>query len=275
MFDVSKYSIASSERLLSLFHEGFNVIDLAQPLLSMEKSSCSVDARALMARENLPCLGVRQNGRVTGFVLSGDLNQEGSLKEYRKFSSDQLLDDTANLDELFEPLSNNELVFIRVLGEVACVVHRNDLEKPPMRMWLFGIITLLEMNATWAVEQLYPKDSWTEMISASRLEKAHLLQDERSRRKQSADLLSCLQFSDKLGILLKEKQHREMLQTGTRREVKNTLKQLESLRNNLAHAQPVVDDNWETIKKLSLQLEIIVSAPRVRKLVNDFKPQTP
>ena len=273
MFDISKYSISSSARLLNLFREGFNVIDLAQPLLSVEASSSRADARALIEHENLPCLGIRRNGRISGYVLPEDVSADGDLQEITNFQPDQIFDDSANLHELFEPLSKHSLVFVKVLGEVACVITRNDLEKPPMRMWLFGIITLLEINTTWAVEQLYPKNAWIKMISDARLEKAKIMQAERTRRNQPAELLSCLQFSDKLGILLKEKHHREVLQIDSLRKVKNTLKKLESIRNNLAHSQPIVEDNWETIKTLSSQLEIIVNAPRFRKLVDEFKPE--
>jgi hypothetical protein len=190
MFDISKYALASSERLLSLFHEGFNVIDLAQPLRSLDEASSKVAARKLVNKEDIPVLGVRREGSVAGYLLPKDLKGSGDLSGFRKFTPEQLLDDTANLDQLFIPLSSQDLLFIEVLGEVACIVTHDDLEKPPMRMWLFGVITLVEMNVSWAVQELYPNNRWVNMISAARLAKAEELQEERDRRKQHASLLT-------------------------------------------------------------------------------------
>ena len=271
MFDVSKYALASSERLLNMFHEGFNVVDLAQPLLSLDEGADIEEARKLLKREGVPVLGVRQAGRVAGYLLPMDIKNSASLKEFNKFDEQQLLDDTSNIEDLFLPISNHKFVFVEVVGEVACIVTRDDLEKPPMRMWLFGIITLVEMNVSWAVEQIYPNGGWKDMISASRLEKALELQNERKRRHQDSTLLSCLQFSDKLNILTKEQRNREIMNMSSRAQAKDLIKKLESLRNNLAHAQPVIEDNWDVILRLSRDIDKVVSAPGMRRLVEHVK----
>jgi hypothetical protein len=74
MFDVSKYALASSERLLNMFHEGFNVVDLAQPLRSLDIGTDIEDAGKLMKKEGVPVLGIRRSGRIAGYVLPEDLN---------------------------------------------------------------------------------------------------------------------------------------------------------------------------------------------------------
>ncbi len=274
MFDVSKYALASSERLLNMFHEGFNVVDLAQPLRSLDIGTDIEDAGKLMKKEGVPVLGIRRSGRIAGYVLPEDLNGDGALTEFREFNPDQLLDDTSNLEELFAPLSEHNFVFIEVVGETVCIVTRDDLEKPPMRMWLFGIITLVEMNVTWAVEQIYPNGGWKNLISPARLEKARELQFERKRRNQDSTLLSCLQFSDKLNVLTKEQRNRDIMNLRSRADSRKLIKHLESLRNNLAHSQPVIEDNWKVILELSKKIENVVSAPGMRDLVEHVKGET-
>ncbi len=59
----------------------------------------------------------------------------------------------------------------------------------------------------------------------------------------------------------------------SRSEAKELIKKLESLRNNLAHAQPVIEDNWEVILELSQKLESVVSATGMRKLVEHFQKE--
>ena len=123
------------------------------------------------------------------------------------------------------------------------------------------------MNVTWAVQELYPGDAWVEKTEPARIEKAQLLQNERKRRGHVVDLFSCLQFSDKLRMLIKEAPHRELLHIASRREGERLIKRLEALRNNMAHAQPIVDENWDAIRTVSKDIEHIVSAKRVRALI--------
>jgi len=61
------------------------------------------------------------------------------------------------------------------------VISRRDLQKPPLRMWLFGAITVLDANMAWAIEELYPGESWQNLLSPRRLEKAAVLGEERRR----------------------------------------------------------------------------------------------
>ena len=270
MSDFSPHSLASSKRLLELFREGFSVMDLAEPLLSLDETASRAEARELLAREDVPLLGVRRGGRAAGYVTTEDLAGEGDLSSFRPFSPEELLDETASLSEVMELLSDRATAFVRVLGTVACVVGRCDLEKPPMRMWLFGVISILEMNVVWVLRELYPGDSWSRLITESRLEKARDLQEERRRRGQHSDLLSCLQFSDKLQILIKEERNRKLLGIESRRQGDKIVRQFESLRNNLAHSQPVVEDNWEAIQSLREGLGNIVSARRLRTLLENL-----
>ncbi len=265
------HRLSSSERLLRLFREGFSVMDLAEPLLSLDEATSPEQARALMRREAISHLGVRRDGRVTGYVRAEDLSGVDDLSMLKPFSLAELLDDGAGLNEVLDCLAQRDVAFVRALGAVTFVVRRRDLEKPPMRMWLFGIISLAEMNVTWAVQELYPEDAWTRILAPARVDKARSLRDERQRRGQHADLVSCLQLSDKLGLLIREERYRGLLQTKSRREARKLVKQFESLRNHLAHAQPFVEDHWDAIQRLSAAIDQIVSARGVRALVEDLK----
>ena len=68
MLDSERRRLSSSERLLRLFREGFSVMDLAEPLLSLDETASRAQARELMRREAVCHLGVRRDGRVVGHV---------------------------------------------------------------------------------------------------------------------------------------------------------------------------------------------------------------
>jgi hypothetical protein len=125
-------------------------------------------------------------------------------------------------------------------------------------MWLFGLITLIEMRFLDLIELRFQDEGWQKYLSNQRLEKAVALQVERQRRNQDPRLLDCLQFSDKAQILVRDETLRSQIGFASRRRGDETIKNLEKLRNNLAHAQDIVTLDWETIVGLSENLETVI-----------------
>jgi hypothetical protein len=46
-------------------------------------------------------------------------------------------------------------------------------------MWLFGIVTMLEMGLVKLMKELFPDERWEEKVNEARLEKARSIQKER------------------------------------------------------------------------------------------------
>jgi hypothetical protein len=141
------------------------------------------------------------------------------------------------------------------MGAVAGVITRGDMQQPIVRMWLFGIITLLELELVERIRSLWSDGRWTSLLSAGRLDKAQTLFGERRRRGQHVDLLDCLQLSDKAQILMEDEQQRAAFGLLTKGAAKRVIRDLESLRNNLAHAQDIVTHDWPQIARLAQQIE--------------------
>jgi hypothetical protein len=126
-------------------------------------------------------------------------------------------------------------------------------------MWPFGVITLMEMRFLTLIERRFPEDGWQKHLSNRRLEKASTLQAERQRRNQGPRLLDCLQFSDKAQIVVRDAELRQKIGFASRRRRgEEVIKNLEKLRNNLAHAQDIVSLGWETIVGISENLETVI-----------------
>ncbi|NCC51698.1 MAG: hypothetical protein EOM20_10835, partial [Spartobacteria bacterium] len=82
--------------------------------------------------------------------------------------------------------------FVSIDGSVIGVIRRDDIEKPVVRMWLFGIIILIEIFMVQVIRNRWPGGSWTSEVSKGRMEKARELQAERKRRGLEADLVDCM-----------------------------------------------------------------------------------
>ena len=85
----------------------------------------------------------------------------------------------------------------------------SDLQKALVRMWLFGIVTIIEMRCTELIERHCPTDTWKTFASEARLQKAQSLLGERRRRSQNLQLFGCPQFSDKGQIIARNEEIRK------------------------------------------------------------------
>ena len=241
------------------FITAFTAKDIAEPLRSFDGEQKASGILGKMEELNLYAAGVRIDGFVFGYVLSADLGEGKLEKCLRQFRKGQVLDGDASLSEVIHVLTLHNHCFVSLLGSVAGIITRSDIQKPIVRMWLFGIITLIEMNFVEKIRVKWPAESWINLITKARLKKAEELLEERRRRKQHCDLLDCLQFSDKARIIIEDPEQLEELGFKSKKIAKRLSKELESLRNNLAHSQDIVTHDWPQIARLAKRFEKIIS----------------
>jgi hypothetical protein len=165
-----------------------------------------------------------------------------------------ILQDGAALTDLILGLNKFPFVFVRILGQVGGIATRGDLHDPPVRMWLFGMITALEIRILNLIRERFPNGGWEAYLSPARVGKAYELQSERQRRGQTASLVECLQFADKAQIAVRDEALRAALGVQSRRRGDQVIKNLGQLRNNLAHSQDIALLDWETIVEISQNL---------------------
>jgi hypothetical protein len=233
-----------------VFHESFSARDIAEPLASFDAGASCDEVRVFMDASGLDVIGVRREGQVAGYVEKHSLEQGTCGQHLRAFDDATVQSDTAPLLTILLALNRTPLLFITAFGKVGGIIQRVDLQKAPVRMWLFGAVTLIELRFTELIETYCPADGWKEFLSEARLHKAQALLAERLRRNQSLQLLDCLQFSDKGQIIARHEGIRKFTLFASRRQAEETIKRLEQLRNNLAHAQDILSGDWETIVQL-------------------------
>ncbi len=243
------WSGTQSRRLRRLFLEGFLAMDVAEPLASFDAHADARMVHDFMVLKDFDLVGIRQDGFVSGYALREDLLAGGLCADHlRPFDPrEDCVPDTANLLDVVQSLAINSRCFVAILDRVGAIITLSDLEKPPMRMFLFGIITMAEMLMTEILRHRYGDGSWRSLLSEQRLAKAGQLQEERSRRGQTIDLVDCLQFGDKGWILSYDEDIRLALGQESRRSMRKAIKELETLRNNLAHTQAIIPDGWQRI----------------------------
>jgi hypothetical protein len=257
----------SVARLGRTFSHNLSAVDLAESLLSLDANQPVAAGAELLRMRNVGVLGVRREGSVFGWIGAADLTG-GTVGEHaHAFRAGEVLEETAAFQVVLGALATADHVFVQWLGEVAGVITRRDLQKPPLRMWLFGAITVLDTNLTWAIDQLYPGDSWQSCVTPGRFEKAQALHAERQRRGNICQLVDCLQIKDKADILVQEGDALAMLGLKSRREADRFTRDIEMLRNHLAHAQELEDEHLATAARLATFIDSILGAKLTQRLV--------
>ena len=252
---------ASQHHLRRVFVENFSAADIAEPLASFDAGTSAADVLAVMARRAYKVAGIRKDGTICGYVRQEELVEGTCGEVLHSFEEGDLVADSLGFPELVMRLNDRPRLFVNVLGQVGGIVTKTDLQKPPVRMWLFGMITIIEMGLTKLIEAAYPDGSWRQCLSEGRLQKAETLLEERQRRNRDLDLLDCLQFSDRGQIVLRNEELRNRAGFVSRSRGEQTVKELEALRNNLAHAQDIIACDWDIIVKLTEYMERRLGSP--------------
>ena len=245
---------SSIEDLREIFEKGIKARHITEPFCSFDESAIAQDVKKFLNTKNFDVVGVRTNGIINGYACRRDLT-EGKLNKYSKeFDSRELLLDTTSISEVFKVIIDFNHVFILSFGRVAGIITRGDFQKVPIRMWLFSLISLIEMQMLRIIRERFPENSWDESISPERNKKVKKFFVDNESKNEEIDLVDCLQFCDKYTIISETEDLLEKLQYG-KKDFCTLLKNLRKLRDNLAHAQDIITANWPSIIELSKEAE--------------------
>lgn len=229
----------SVSELRALFERGVTARVIAEPLRCCRTTDSAEEVRAELARLDFDVAGVLEpeSTRVIGWVARESLQEGTCGASVVSFAPYELISDSTPLVQLIQILAEAERVYVVERHGVSGIVTRADLQKPPIRTLLFGLISLLEMHLTYWVGQLFPNDTWRECLSEQRLAKVRDLVEARRQRNEDVGELDCLQLADKREILVRSRSALEILGFETKRQARDTLKDVEKLRDRVAHSQ--------------------------------------
>lgn len=258
---------SSLEDLRSLFEKALTVSSVAEPLKSFDINKPAIEALTFMNTKDFDVIGVKENDRVIGYAKGAEI-KKGTLRDYMvQFNPRDLLMEETSLAQVFEALCDSPRKFVKNDVHVEGIVTRGDMQKIPVRMWLFGLVSLIEMQMLRLIREFYQgESSWKNFLSEERQQKAKDEFDKRKRRKEETDLADCLQFGDKHTILLKNREVISQTQLDPKRSA-TTLFELEKLRNKLAHSQELVAKNWpKTVELVTSGVAILQKLEKITRL---------
>lgn len=252
MSSENRHSIADLQRL---FENVVTVSHIAEFDLCTcgTQDSCS-DARQLMDSKGFDILPLEKDGKINSYIGRDTCHGHRQCGECAVLISPELLiADSTPIVSLLESMGDKLFLFVLKGSKVGGIVTRADLQKLPVRLFLFGLITLVEMQLLRIIRKHFERhaDAWQRYLSRDRLKYARAICKGRESRKEEIDLLDCLQLCDRRDIILKSPDLPCKLKQN-KKDLRDFLKSVESLRDKLAHAHRDISTgySWEEIIKL-------------------------
>ncbi len=253
-----------SAELRQIYELGLTTKALYEPLQCCRPDDSPDNVLNEMVRLSFDVVGAAEPGHPNpvGYITKSDLEGKSCRDAIRAFSYSELVADSTPIIDLFQTLGTNERLFVLVGTHVHGIVTRADLQKPPTRLVLFGLISLLELHLTFWIRREYPDDSWREVLKPARLEAAAKILELRRLRNEDLSEFNCLQFCDKRELAVRAQVIRDRLALKSKNSAEEFLKTAEGLRDRLAHsaADLVEGDSWHSIAELIKGVETSLAA---------------
>ena len=235
--------------LKQIFIDNVTAKCIYEPLLCCPLDSNPFAAKEALKTRDFDVAGVKEtkDGSVIGYVVAEEIGDDEFKKYIKDFEFQYVISDSTPIAEIFAVLSTKNFAFVVYGNDIAGIITKADVNKPPVRIYVFGIISLLEMHLNSWINHYYPDSTWVDKIDKDRIEAASNIYDQRKGNNQELSLLECLQFCDKRDLLLNTDEFLGVFEF-SKNKFESFIKRAEKIRNELAHSQNSIISNIEWSK---------------------------
>lgn len=219
------------------FEGGITAAAILEPLRSCLETQPAEPMAAVLAERDFDIAGVKASplGPVCGYVKQATLLNGGEVRDHvLTLTPEVLIADSTPLAEIFAVLAERPFMFVMLGSEVRGIVTQADLNKPPVRIYLFGILSLVEMHLSFWIRSQLGEDDWQSLLHPRRLRSAEALLERKRANGHDTSLLDCLTLGDKKVVAMKSPGLLERL--GIAEADSDRLDDVHALRNQLAHS---------------------------------------
>jgi len=238
--------VSSLQRMLDL---SLTADVLAEELYSFPPETSTSVAKRELGKRGFDVAGVQdtESSRVLRYVRAGALSSGDCGACAESIKLEQAVAKMTPLRDCLRSILEHSRLFILGREGIEGIITRADLEKQPVRLLLFGVISTLEMAMLELIRQRFPDDEWIGNPHVS-LPRAQDVHEDRAERDEEIDLADCLQIGDKAGILVDCQDILRVWAFDTKKAAIEFFDSLRKVRNNLAHAHhPASGSSWDKV----------------------------
>jgi hypothetical protein len=240
-----KSRMNSVDRLRLLFEEQINVMPITENLILFDQHNYLEE----MEKRNFHSAVVNVNGKWMKYDV-GDEKPTPLIEE-------DLMEANTPLLKAFRMLVEKRRYFIKdEEGIPAYIVTRTDLDKIPLRIGFFGVISIFETHLKDLIRKYLP--DWEESLSKNRIDQARSLYEWKKGRKEEIDMVQCLQFGDLGSVFSKKQRFKKFDPSLSRERFVQQMNAIGKLRDALAHSQSHLGFSWEEIDHMIIFVRSII-----------------
>jgi predicted transcriptional regulator len=199
---------------------------------------------------------INRDKEVLGFISKEQLEGGVLITGHNKIDLNLIVTDSTPIHKLIKLLETRKFVFVMHGNAIDGIVTLADINKPVVRLYLFGIISLFEMHMNFWIDIYHPMNTWGAMIKSERLQEAQEIHELKKNKNEALSLGACLQFCDKRDILQKTDEFLTQCKY-SKTSFKDWASNVEKIRNELAHSQNTVNAGmqWSDFVAIISELE--------------------
>ncbi len=246
-------------KLIATYDAAFDPLVLAERIQGVRSSEFQKQLSSFKRKHpNFDlCFLMDSHRNYIQYVQSNDSNRE-PINLY----PGHLISSSIDFLELTKIIEKKQFVVLLERDKVNWLISWQDLNKAPFVDWVFSHISLLEKLLKSRFEEIFthPLDA-LEFLSEGRKKKALDLFNELKSNGAELNVIQCLQLCDVGKIAIKKELLTNLSERPASKSEQNKfVKDLENLRNRIAHVTPIIQSRGE----ISIQLKTII---KIRHLI--------
>lgn len=232
---------------------------IAEAFIGLDAETSVADALRYMNEHDFDDIGVLRGGVILGYARRTDMRRGKLADHLVEIASDDVIAESTPMKAALAKVAERKRLFVSTSDAITAIVTRGDLQKAPVRAWLFGLISVIEMQLLRIIREEYPAESWRKLLSEGRQSKAEELLGHRKAQETEVDLADCLHITDKIAIVSRSVAFQEVLGCATAKKCEAAFDGLAILRNRLAHAHDIVAGDPGKLAELAEKAEALLS----------------
>jgi hypothetical protein len=247
--------------LRKLFETSITADAIQEPLKYCIYEDPAPAVKAELMRLDFDVAGIRasKDQPTYEFIRAAAL-RDGNCEEVAEpIKAVDTISESTPLIDVLSGLKERSYFFIQNGMQISGIITRADLQKTPIRILIFGMISLLEMHLTYLIRKHYPNEKWRAVLKPNRISHAETILKGRKERNEVIDLTDCLQLTDKRDLVLASQKILAHLGFDSEHDASELLESIEKVRDKLAHSQDLVSGTtWQELIDVIRKVEAVI-----------------
>lgn len=243
--------------LLNIIEASLTVANIAETQLKRVNPRWTARHAAKWLRKRSLDVAPVEEDPIRRYVAAEDLvGADGTVNESAQpIDASHLVTADLPLAHAIELLRHVGFFFVIEGSQLVGIVTRADVQKMPVSMVTLSLLLATEAAFDRIIKRSYG-DSWFDELSPGR--KRKLEQTFESRKRYNAEITrqECLQFADRIDLIRNLEHEIRELGFGSKTAFGKRMKQLERLRNELAHGRNLLDAEPDPAAAIALFVDV-------------------